>query len=176
MTIVELEVRSEVGSLDEAWRRLGNTGIVRRELGDLLDEGARIGAASIELYAPERSRGLKRAIGSQAASRQADGGLEARAGVGEVLSLPGQRLGPTRENYAAYPYYVHEGTGVYGIFHRAIKPVRAHFMRFIGRTGLIYARTVRGQKPQPYVEEAYADVVVFIEQRIDRMVHRILGD
>lgn len=176
MAIVEMSVESRVGNLDEAWARLGNTGIVRREMGDLLDEGARVGAQSIEFYAPEgASHGLKRAVSSQAASLQADGGLEARAGVGEVRGLPGDRLGPTKENYAAYPYYVHEGTGIYGIFHRPIRPVRSRFMRFVGRTGLVFARTVRGQRPQPYVAEAFADVIVFVEQRIDRMVHRILG-
>lgn len=77
----------------------------------------------------------------------------------------------------AYPYYVHEGTGLYGKLSRLIRPRRAKAMRWVGRTGLMFAKTTKGQRPQPYVGEAFQDLQSYIPQRLDMMVRRILyGD
>lgn len=167
--------RSHAGSIDDVRDRLGSTGHFNRVFGDVLDEGARVGEQSAEMYAPERTRRLKREIKSVPAREQVSGALEAKVGVGEVNSLPGGRAGPLRENQSLYPLYVHEGTGLYGALHRLIRPRRAKAMVWPGpgRTGLIHAKTTRGQRPQPYMAEAFEDVDAFIRGRIDLAVRQL---
>lgn len=60
---------------------------------------------------------------------------------------------------ADYALYVHEGTGVYGPRGRPIRPKRAQFLVFPsrrggGRGGLVFAREVQGQRPNPFLLEA----------------------
>lgn len=162
------------GSLDEVRQRLGMGG-VHRALGDLLDEGARVGRQSAEIYAPERTRRLKRRLESHPARREPTGALEAQVGIGEIHELPGGRTGPLLENQSLYPLYVHEGTGLFGAYHRLIRPRRAKVMRFVGRTGMVHAKTVRGQQPQPYMAEAFEDVYAYVRARIDSTVDELFG-
>ncbi len=58
----------------------------------------------------------------------------------------------------AYSRYVHDGTGIYGPRRRKIRPKRAKALRFkgarYGKSGYIYARTVRGMKPNHYLKDA----------------------
>lgn len=147
--------------LDAVRRRLGDSGHVRRAMGDLLDESARLGAESARLHAPRRSDALERAISSEHATLQPSGSLEAVVGVAPVEGR-------------SYPLYVHEGTGLFGHFRRRISPRRSRAMRFVGRTGVVYARSVAGQRPRPYLAEAFEDVKLYADQRIDSMVRRIL--
>lgn len=62
-----------------------------------------------------------------------------------------------------YGLYVHEGTGIYGPLGRPIRPKRGQFLVFEarnarttapGRGRLVFAREVRGQRPQRYLLEA----------------------
>jgi hypothetical protein len=57
-----------------------------------------------------------------------------------------------------YARWVHNGTGIYGPRHRPIKPKRAKALRFKGRrfgkSGWVYARQVKGMKPNPFLEDA----------------------
>jgi hypothetical protein len=169
MTVVEIKVERGVADLQEAQRRLGDTGIVRRELGDTLNQAARVGEQSMKIYAPKgRTRGLERAIARERAHPTTSGAVEAAAGVGEV-SAAGMR-GSRR-----YPYDVHEGTGIFGHLSRLIRPKSAPFMVFPGKTGLVRTKTVRGQQAQPFVRDAYADVIAYVEQALDGLVDRILG-
>lgn len=51
--------------------------------------------------------------------------------------------------------FVHEGTGLLGPKHKPIFAPGGNVMKFRGRTGLpVYARSTRGQKPQPFLREA----------------------
>jgi hypothetical protein len=173
---MEIEiVINRSGTYEELRARIGSGG-VQRALGDLLDESARIGRQSAEIYAPERSRRLKRKLVSTPANREPTGALEARVGVGEVHDFPGRgAAGPPSEGAELYPLYVHEGTGLFGAYHRLIRPRRAKLMMFPGRTGLIRAKTTQGQRPQPYLAEAFEDVTAYIRGRIDSTIDEIIG-
>lgn len=48
--------------------------------------------------------------------------------------------------------WVNYGTGIYGPRHRVIRPVRARVMVFEYKGQLIFAKTVRGQKGQHFIE------------------------
>jgi hypothetical protein len=67
---------------------------------------------------------------------------------------PAVRIG-TNVRYARW---VHDGTGLYGPRRRLIRPKRAKVLRFSGRrygkTGYIYARHVKGMKPNAFLEDA----------------------
>lgn len=168
--MIEIEVKIEADSAAEAYGRLGSTGHIRRELGDVLDESARLGAQSAELYAPKgKSHGLERAISSEHAKMQGDGSLQAVAGVTKVD--PSGLPDAASEDY---PFMVHEGTGLFGALKRMITPRTAPAMVFPGRTGLVVARRLKGQEPQPFVAEAFVDVNVYLPQRLDKMVNDIL--
>lgn len=69
-----------------------------------------------------------------------------------------------------YAIWQHEGTGIYGPTGRPITPKRAKVMRFkpqrgIGPTksGFVYARSVKGIPPTPFLVRALVDVVGFAE-------------
>ncbi len=54
-----------------------------------------------------------------------------------------------------YALWVHDGTGIYGPRGRPIRPRRARYMVFRGSGGtLVYARSVRGQRANPYLRNA----------------------
>ena len=53
-----------------------------------------------------------------------------------------------------YATAVEKGTGIYGPTGRPIRPKRAKVMVFPGRRGIVYAKTVLGQKPQPFLGPA----------------------
>jgi hypothetical protein len=72
-----------------------------------------------------------------------------------------------------YPLFVHEGTGLYGPLKRAITPKRAKFMVFLGRTGLVKTKSVKGQRPQPYMEHAYDDARAYIEMHLDDIANSL---
>lgn len=54
--------------------------------------------------------------------------------------------------------WVHEGTGLYGPKHRLIRPRTAPFMVFNWVGVQWRLRTVKGQKPQPYLREAFEEI------------------
>lgn len=170
----EIILSHRAGGIEEVQGSLGNTGNFRRVMGDLLDESARVGEQSAQIYAPERTRRLKREIRSIPARQAADGGLEARVGVGEVNSLPGGRSGPLREGQSMYPLRVHEGTGIFGDLHRLITPRHAKAMVFMGRAGIVHAKTTRGQPAQPYMADAFVDVQAYIRGRTELAVRELL--
>lgn len=54
-----------------------------------------------------------------------------------------------------YAEFVHQGTGIYGPNQTPIVPVRASVLRWTDRQGnVIYARSVRGQEPNPFLTDA----------------------
>lgn len=66
----------------------------------------------------------------------------------------------------AYARYRHEGTGIYGPHHRRIVPVTAKALKFRAgdkskaktRRGWVFARSVRGTPPSPYLTKALEEV------------------
>jgi hypothetical protein len=53
-----------------------------------------------------------------------------------------------------YRWWVHDGTGIYGETGQPITPVTAKFLRFEWHGEIIYTKSVRGQKPNPYYDRA----------------------
>jgi hypothetical protein len=55
-----------------------------------------------------------------------------------------------------YGRYVEQGTGLYGPRHRVIRPVRARVLRWVprGSNKAVFARSVRGVRPRPYLVPA----------------------
>src|SRR4051812_35666362 len=60
-------------------------------------------------------------------------------------------------NNTKYAAWVNDGTGIYGSG-RPITPKRAKFLRFEWHGRIVFARSVRGQKGQKYVEETVTHV------------------
>lgn len=68
-----------------------------------------------------------------------------------------------------YAAYVHEGTGIYGPTGRPIRPVRARVLSWQPRGGgRVFAREVRGQRPQPFLGDALAEVSPWLVDRTVR--------
>jgi hypothetical protein len=57
-----------------------------------------------------------------------------------------------------YARWVHDGTGIYGPRHTPIRPRQAKFLRFRprGASRYVYARQVKGMKPNPFLRNALA--------------------
>lgn len=109
----------------------------------------------------EAARNVKRDTGALAASIEPTVNVYGKLVVG--------RVGTPLE----YARYLHEGTGIYGPKHTPIRPVSAKALRFkpgrmIGplpagkagtspenRGGWIFARSVKGVPPHPFLVEAF---------------------
>ncbi|WP_044639737.1 HK97 gp10 family phage protein [Risungbinella massiliensis] len=70
-----------------------------------------------------------------------------------------------------YAKWVNDGTGIYGPTGRPITPKRAKYLRFEINGQVIYAKSVRGQKGQKYVEKS----VTQTEQRKSSFVSQALS-
>jgi hypothetical protein len=68
-----------------------------------------------------------------------------------------------------YALHVALGTGIYGKHKRPIVPVRAKMLRFKTKSGnIVFAKSVKGQKPNPYHERGVARG----EKRVDEFIRR----
>lgn len=167
-----------VEGIDEIRDKLGDSGNIRRSVTPILREGARVGAVAARLHAPRGTTGrLAQNIADDAIVFRIRGDVAtARFGVQPVMDPGrGSRL---------YPIYVHEGTGLYGRLHRLITPRRSPVMVFpgggkpwpvlIGRTGVVVKRSIRGQRPQPYMTAAFEEASAYVDAHLDDMVNRIV--
>ena len=58
--------------------------------------------------------------------------------------------------HAHYALFVMRGTGIYGPTGQPITPKTANYLVFRGRDGAtVYAKSVRGQRAQPFLAEAF---------------------
>jgi hypothetical protein len=62
--------------------------------------------------------------------------------------------------HVSYAQYIMRGTGVYGPRHAPIVPKRAKFLKFKpkGKSKFVYARSVKGIKPNPFLKNALNDI------------------
>jgi hypothetical protein len=152
-----------IEGLDEVRARLGNSGQIKRDMGDVLNQAARIGVQSARIYAPKDKGLLVRAITEDAVRLTAGQEfIEASFGVQDVSRATrgaGGRFTGSKPGSRRYPLWVHEGTGLYGRLQRLITPRRASHMVFVGRTGLVFTKTTRGQRPQPYIAAHLDDML-----------------
>lgn len=80
------------------------------------------------------------------------GRLAASIEVGSVTyqGAPGVEVGTS----LYYARWVHDGTGIYGPAGQPIRPVRSPYLKFPLNGRTVYARTVRGQRANPYLRNA----------------------
>lgn len=90
-------------------------------------------------FAPRRTGTLKRSIHAQVSG----------AG-GNLTGLVVQDAG-----VAKYGVWVHNGTGIYGPNHSPIVPVNAKMLKFKIGGQTFYRRSVKGQKPNPFMLKAF---------------------
>lgn len=69
-----------------------------------------------------------------------------------ILGLRGARVGTN----VSYGLLVHNGTGLFGPRRAPIRPRRATVLVFVprGETNPVFARSVRGMEPNPYLRNA----------------------
>lgn len=93
------------------------------------------------------------------------GGAPRRVNTGRLLNsitvdivmvngLPAARVGTN----VYYAKWVHSGTGIYGPRGTPIRPVRARLLRFQVDGRWVYAREVRGMKPNHFLTDALHQV------------------
>lgn len=76
-------------------------------------------------------------------------------------------LTEARVTFAApYAAYVHEGTGIYGPEQRRIEPKDAKALAFYIGEKLVFTRSVKGQKGQPFLKKAFEHHGPFLIRRI----------
>jgi len=79
-----------------------------------------------------------------------------RSSVQTVLITVGGHIAVRIGSNLWYAILVHDGTGIYGPKGARIKPKRAKFLRFTpkGEHGYVYARSVAGMRPNPFLKKA----------------------
>jgi hypothetical protein len=77
-----------------------------------------------------------------------------RSSVTTVLVWRNGQLAVLVGTNVRYARWVHDGTGRYGPRHRDIRPVRAKYLRFRGRRGIVYVKSVKGMKPNRFLLDA----------------------
>jgi len=89
-------------------------------------------------------------------------------GVGVTPGDVVARVEFTLPENPAHARWVHEGTGIFGPLKLPIVPKRAKFMVFEINGRIFRKKSVRGQEPQPYMENAYEVVNrSFVPARIE---------
>lgn len=78
------------------------------------------------------------------------------------------------------PMWLNFGTGIYGPRATPIVPVRAKALAFMGKGGnMVFAKSVRGMKPRPYIKEAWAATMNArrsVTKNIGRLITQFLQD
>lgn len=163
---VDIEVIRS-GDIDRLRESLGNSRGVESALERFVNSSAMVAQSFAELNAPKKTKKLMGGIERDKADKMNSGAIQAAVGVQPVAVNS-----PANEDY---PYFVHQGTGLFGKYHKLIRPVRAKAMVFFGRTGWVVAKTVKGQRPQPYMGDAFHELQTIIPHQIDGLVDDILG-
>ncbi|WP_019549824.1 HK97 gp10 family phage protein [Streptomyces sulphureus] len=82
-----------------------------------------------------------------------------RASIRSETSVRGSQVVGEVWSSLEYAAYVHEGTGIYGPSGQPIRPRRARVLSWQPRGGgRVFAREVRGQRGQPFLADALAEV------------------
>ena len=73
-----------------------------------------------------------------------------------------------------YAIYIHEGTGIYGKYQRPIFPKRAKALRWKDKGQVRFAKSIKGQKPNPFVDRAAKKSVRKVNNIFNETLNNIL--
>jgi hypothetical protein len=99
-----------------------------------------------------------------------------RSSINYVVTITPRRVVVNVGSPLEYAIYIHNGTGIYGPKHTPIRPVTAKALKFEtpkgmgpmrpgqrraakGRRGYVFARSVRGVPPSPFLSDALEEVM-----------------
>ncbi len=128
---------------------------VKAILGDIAD----VAHHSMLLYVPKDTWGTYRRI-NESEMRWVPGGSHGGGSWEKSVGVRGNEPG--------YPWYVHTGTGLYGPHRSMITPTHAASMKFHWKGRYWDLERTRGQKPQPFVRDAYEDAKLYAQGSIHR--------
>lgn len=162
-TFIEHKVVTD--DVDEVLDRLSDEKHVKRHLANVLNEAARLGEHSAQIYSPTgATHKLRRHIESEMAHPSEPGWMQAKAGITRMEDERDPERG-------AYP---HTGTGRYGESGQDIVPRTGRFMVFEFEGRLWVLPRVKGQEPQRFFRDAYEDVTEYLPQRLELMARQIV--
>lgn len=123
-----------------------------------LDVSLDIDDESLDRLGESGRRAIHRAIELMATEVWGNVAREAPVDTGRLagsfqLSPMGQ-LAYRVSSDALYASYVHEGTGLFGPSNSMIVPNRAQVLVFEAGGSKVFARSTKGQKPNPYADRA----------------------
>lgn len=73
-----------------------------------------------------------------------------------------------------YAIYVHEGTGIYGKYRRPITPKNKKALAFTINGRKVFARSVKGQKANPFMQRSFDSVRPEVNRDAERTVEDIV--
>jgi len=153
-----MDIETKVVNLPEVYKEIDSIpGRAKREIKDILNNGASFSEQQMKIYAPGSIRLLADREPARSTSLYA---MEATAGI-----KPGTRQGSDRN----YPLFVHKGTGIYNLDNpRLIRSNRPGGVLAFEKKGegVKFRQWVRGQKPNPFVYFAYQATKVFMGLRL----------
>lgn len=154
--VYELDI-ADPGGFD---RMKNLPGQVSRLIEDALDDIALAIESDAKLRAGYKTGNLRRNI------------IRERAGRNSVTGLTQAVVGVART--APYGIWTHEGTGIFGTYGRAIRPTSGNFLVFSIGGRKIFARSVKGQRANPFMRDAFNNVRGgFAEGRLRKLAHDI---
>jgi len=74
-----------------------------------------------------------------------------------------------------YRWWVHEGTGIYGPHKQRIFPVRAKALRFVINGQVIFAKSVKGQKPNRFIDRSIDKTSKRTQEFVNRAVRETIA-
>lgn len=133
---------------------------IRPELHDTLDDIAEAMQNEARSMAGHKTGNLVRAIEAKKARRAGPKGTRATVEIDR--------------KEAPYGVWVNEGTGLFGRRGRVIKAKTGNVMVFQGKKGLVFARTVKGQKGKHFMEKAFDLVMLkYTPARLERLADEV---
>jgi hypothetical protein len=76
-----------------------------------------------------------------------------RGSIGVELTRAAGELAVRVGSNVRYARWHHDGTGLYGPHKTRIRPVRARALRFVVRGRVVFARSVRGSRPNRFLTD-----------------------
>lgn len=165
MPVIEIERTFSPEDPQTALARMMNRDHIRSELASTIDSAARVGEQSLRIYAPKgKTLSLERHIDRTRAHDGLEGDVVAETGVKRIEGRGDPRRGR----------YPDKGTGIYGPKGAIIRPTSSRFMVFLIDGRKFVRSTVRGQRPQHFVRDAYHDVEAYLPGRLEVTARRIV--